>query len=579
MASPDVTPYVDLTLFDASSQQIFLDAIDYAKVALPEFAPQDGSIETVLLQTMALETQEAIYAINRLPGAVVEVLLRLLDIERNSGTAATCVVKFIGSTTANFTVPLGTRLYYQESFSSDVLLLETTEQITATQAKIVSLITQSSTTITVTTSTRHGLSSGNLVSISGTVAMNISNAAITVIGPSQFTVTAAGPGTYSETAGTVTPALTIPATGFAAVRTSTITEDFNGLPSGTELVLLSIIPEVASLATASVLLGGVVQETDTEYFSRAVATLSRLSTALVTTTQMDQFVVESGRYQDAYRVHSVDNTDETRRGNLANNVMIAVAPVDATVENLLNGIGDGSVGPASVDYGIKDVIYEGVVERVHSALDPVVVNPAIVEIGITATVKLPSGIISATVQDACNETLSTYISPNTWDWSDTVRYNEVITQLRNTTVDVGTVTLPAVEYVSSVQITPSDAYISEQSTLYEVTNFARAGTTCTLTINGPGVAGAHGLNLAAGETLWVKVVDVSNTAFNTTNVVQVLTTPSDTTITYTQGTGTITSAATATGCILPIKRDASGNLTIFDPAPLITSGTHSTATV
>jgi hypothetical protein len=54
MTSPDVTPYVDLTIFDASSQQIFLDAIDYAKVALPEYAPQEGSIETVLLQALSL---------------------------------------------------------------------------------------------------------------------------------------------------------------------------------------------------------------------------------------------------------------------------------------------------------------------------------------------------------------------------------------------------------------------------------------------------------------------------------------------------------------------------------------------
>lgn len=582
MTSPDVTPYVDLTIFDASSQQIFLDAIDYARVALPEYAPQEGSIETVLLQAMALETQEAIYSINRLPGAVVEVLLRLLDVDRNSGTSATVVVKFIGSTTANFTVPLGARLYYQESSSSDVLLLETTEQITGTQAKTISTITQSGTTITVTTSTRHGLSTGNLVTISGTVAMNISNAAITIDpdDPTVFTVTAGASGSYSETTGTVTPALTIPATGFVTARTSEITEDFNGLAAGTDLILLSILPEIASVETASILSGGANAETDTEYFSRAVATLSRLSTGLVTTTQMNQFVVESGRYPDAYRVYAVDNTDETRRGSQINKVMIAVAPVDASKDNLLDGIGDGSINSTSPSYGVKDIIYEGINERIHAALDPVVVNPVIVELGVAATVKLPSGILSSSVQDACNETLSTYLSSNTWDWSSVVRYNEVITQLRNTTVAVGTSTSAAVDYVSSITMTPTDAYIPNESTLYEVTNVARSGDVCTLTIDGPGVGGIHGLNLAAGESLWVKVVNVPNNSglFNTTTIVPALT-PSNTTITYTTATsGTITSAA-ATGCILPMKRDANGNFTIYDPAPLVTSGTHTITTV
>ena len=580
MGSPDVTPYVDLTLFDASSQQIFLDSIDYARVALPEFAPQEGSIETVLLQAMALETQESIYAINRLPGAVIEVLLRLLDVERNTGTSATTIVKFNGSTTANFDIPLGTRLYYQESSTSDVLLLETTELVSASQSKDVATITQATTVITVTTTTRHGLSTGNLVTISGTTAMNISGAAVTIDPDDafKFTVTAGASGTYSETSGLITPASTIPATGFAPAKTSTITEAFNGLASGTDLVLLSIVPAVASAETVTVLMGGLTEETDAQYFSRAVATLSRLSTALVTTTQMDQFVVESGRYPDAYRVHSVDNANETREGELVNNVMIAVAPVDATVDNLLDGVGDGSIDSTSGSYGVKDIIYEGVVERVHGALDPVVVNPAIVEVAISATVKLPAGILSSSVEDACNETLSNYISSNTWDWSDIIRYNEVIGKLRNTVVTVGTSSLPAIEYVSDITITPTDAYIPEESTLYEVTNFARTGTTCTLTIDGPGVGGVHDLDLVAGESLWVKVVDVNNAAFNTTTIVQALT-PTTTTITFTQGSGTITSAAATSGCILPMKRDANGNFTIYDPAPLVTSGTHVTTTV
>ena len=574
MASIDTRPYVDLTLFDASSQEIFLTALNYARTAFPEFEPREGSLETVLLQAMALEAQRAIYAINRLPGATVEVLLRLLDVERSNGSYATATARFTGFTAESFTVPVGTRMFYQADQNSDFVLLETTSAVTGTQIKSISSINQSTTTVTVVTSTLHGFSTGNNVAISGTgvTALNTtSNKTITVTNGYTFTYTADDSATRSAATGDVTPSTGTPATAFVTARSTTITEDFNGLEANTTFTLLSVLPAIASATLETALLGGVVAESDTEYFNRATAILGRLSAALTTSLQVEQFVAESGRYPDAYRIKAVDNTDETRKGGQAGKIMIAVAPVDATAENLLAGVGDGSLTIDDAEYGVKDQIYDGVEERISALLDPVVVDPALVTFNVTATIKLPDGIVSDTSSDACEETLASYLSPNTWDWSASVRVNELIYKLRNTYVTVGTLSLPATDYISSVTITPTDAYIPVESTAYGISNVVKSSGVCTVTTTSP-----HLIEIGAGETLWV-AVDCSNSAFDTATVAQV-TSVGASTFVYTNGSGNVSSTS-ATGAILPIKRSASGDITIYDPAPLALSGTHVVTTV
>jgi Ubiquitin-activating enzyme E1 FCCH domain len=575
MASIDARGYIDLTLFDASSQEIFLTALDYARTAFPEFEPREGSIETVLLQAIALETQQAVYAINRLPGATVEVLLRLLDVERNNGAYASATVRFVGFTPETFTVPIGTRMFYQPNQDSDFILLETTSAVTGTQIKNISSIDQplSSTTVTVVTSTRHGFSSGDTVTISGTgvTQLNASNKTITVIDGYTFTYTLTSAAShYSASTGEVTPSTGTPATAFVTARTTTITEDFNGLEADTTFTLLSVLPMIGSVTLETSLLGGVAAETDAEYFNRATAILGRLSAALTTSFQIEQFIVGSGLYPDAYRIKVVDNNDATRAGGLAGKVMIAAAPADVTSTNFLSGYGDGSVTVDDPDYGVKDEIYDGVAERIYALLDAVVVDPALVTFEVTAEVKLPDGITAASSSDACEETLANYLSPNTWDWSTSVRVNELIYKLRNTYVTVGTLTLPATDYVSSVTITPTDAYIPSESTAYGIASVARDGSNvCTVT-----TVSEHGVTLdsLAGETLWI-AVDCSSNTFDTATVAEVTEVGLDY-FKYTNGSSGIVSTTSATGAILPIKRSTSGDITIYDPAPLALSGTH-----
>jgi hypothetical protein len=574
--SPDVSSYVDLTLFDSSSQAIFEKALDYALVALPELQPREGSIETILLQAVALEVQDAIYAINRLPGAVVEVLLRLLDVERNSGTRATAVARFEGDSTTSFSVPIGTRLFYQANPDSAFLLLETTEAITATHEKAISEIDDDgTTTITVTTSTRHGLNSGDSITISGTTGGTFDGTYTVDTVPDGVTLTIDDTtgGVATGTVGTLTPDVTVPATGFPPVRSTEITEDFNGLLPNTELRLLSVISQVANVFLETTLTGGILAESDSQYFARASSTLSRLSASLTTPTHIQQYIAESGSYPEVYRVKAVSGSDETRTGNLSANVMIAVAPIDAEETNLLSGTGDGTLTVDDVGYGVKDEVFDGVSTRVHAALNPVVVDPAFVTIEATVTVKGVEGYTTTQVQNACESVLNSYISPNTWDWDTTLRSNEVIYQLRNATIEDSVVNNMAVDYVQSVELLPTDVYVPDESTYnkFAISSISRTSNVVTIT-----TSAAHGVTIGVGEKLYIKVDGVTNTSFNTAGLVEA-STASGSTFTFPQ---TAANASSSGGDVIAfVKVDASGNVVIDDPAPLIVSGTHTVTAV
>lgn len=570
MPSPDVSRYVDLTIYDPDSQQIFLNALDYANFALPEFAPREGSVELVLLQAMALQVQEVATAINRLPSAVLEVLLRLLDVQRQDGTRATAYAKFTGVSTTTFSVPAGTRLYYTDGSSTTPLLLETISAATVTHSKVISSVSQTLAVITVTTTQMHGLTTGDVVSLSGLTpsALNVTSKAVTVTGSYTFTVAADDSASRTATGGTVTPSSTVPAIGLIPVQTSSITSTYNGLSAGTALSLLSVAPQVASVALGTVLTGGAEPETDDEYFTRSTATLNRLSTGLITAEQVEGFVLDVNRFPEVYRAAVSDSTTAGRVQNTVGSMLVAVAPVDSSSTNLLSGTGDGSLSVNDSGYGVLDEIYDAVSARIHASLDVAVTHPVFVKISVSTTIGLPDGAAAADVIDACEETLNEYLSANTWPWDQTVRVNELIVLLRNTTVDVGTAIYPAASYVSSVSLNPTDVSVPSTSTAnrFSISSISRTGGTATVT-----VSGNHGVVIDGGETLYLKISGVTDTVFNTTTLVPA-TSASGNQFTYALAGGP--SSSSGGHVVAAVKKLPNGDIRILDPLPLVESGTH-----
>ncbi len=112
MSSPDWAEYVDLTIYDKDVTDIFNESIDYGRDLLPEWSPQAGNIEVVLLESIAMQATNVIAAANRVPGAVMETLLVLYGIERDDGVKATATVAITLVNTSGYVVPAGTHFAY-----------------------------------------------------------------------------------------------------------------------------------------------------------------------------------------------------------------------------------------------------------------------------------------------------------------------------------------------------------------------------------------------------------------------------------------------------------------------------------
>lgn len=107
----DTTGYVDLRLYDRSDQQIFEVGLAAAQLNMPEWVPREGHTEVLLLESVALEVAEAVVAINRLPGATLETLLRFAGVDRDYGAAPTALAQIFCADTLGHEIPAGTRLY------------------------------------------------------------------------------------------------------------------------------------------------------------------------------------------------------------------------------------------------------------------------------------------------------------------------------------------------------------------------------------------------------------------------------------------------------------------------------------
>jgi uncharacterized phage protein gp47/JayE len=123
MPSPDLTAYVDLRPYDLSDQDIVDAALAALQLNLPGWIPREGNTEVLILESLALETAEAIVAINRLPGAVVQAVMLLAGVSRDYGAAPIASATFTMGDASGYTIPAGTRLYLPMEDGSTVTFL------------------------------------------------------------------------------------------------------------------------------------------------------------------------------------------------------------------------------------------------------------------------------------------------------------------------------------------------------------------------------------------------------------------------------------------------------------------------
>lgn len=128
----DTSGYVDLSLFDRTAQEIYDDALAYVQWIMPQWEPAETNIENVVMQAVALMISEGQFTINRLPGAVTEVLLQLHGITRQSGTNPTVTATFTMLDDLGYTVPAGTEALYDLGDGADPIVFVLNEDVVVT---------------------------------------------------------------------------------------------------------------------------------------------------------------------------------------------------------------------------------------------------------------------------------------------------------------------------------------------------------------------------------------------------------------------------------------------------------------
>lgn len=561
MPSPDVSSYVDLTLFDLSSQQIFLDAVQYARIALPEFQPTEGSIETTLLEAMALEVQDLVTSINRLPGGILQALLGFLGIPRIDANASTGLIKVIGNQSVSATIPAGIRFYARTTPTSAPVPLFTTAAVALTRNRQISTLTRASNIAIVTTVTHHGLANGQVITMvidpAGTGDTSFDGEfTITVSDETTFTypntagnvaeTDVADTSTYAQVADTVNP--------YGFVEISASVPGYSYFPLATNLTLITSIPQIASASLATTIDGGYDAESDADFFQRASSSLNRMTSSLVTSDQISQYIASRPEFLYVHRINTVDNCNDSRQTETPGAALTVVARIGST--------NDLQIQPSELT-----AISDAISPYAHPALEIFTDNAFLCEIDITASVVAVEGISAGQVETAIQSALTSYISPDTWNWSDVIRKNELIHVIRMATYNG----IPAVAYVNSVQIVPTDLNFEDfvPSTLDTFTA-VRASDELTVTPDGipfPSFDSSVYSYVALRET------GETYALYEVTGI-----SGSDFTINQTgDDDGSVTGDWFLVAENYLDIGDASpdsGNLSFWDPSPLVKSGTH-----
>ena len=155
--APDLSQYVDLRIYDRDPTDILQAAIADLQSRMPEWVPRDDNTEVMLLQALAVEVSDAVFAINRLPNSIMTALLRLYGIERDAGAYASTAVEIEVQNSMGYTIPANTRLLLPQQQGFGSLVFETTNTLVIPEGYTKGIVPVEATMVT---DTANGVPSG-----------------------------------------------------------------------------------------------------------------------------------------------------------------------------------------------------------------------------------------------------------------------------------------------------------------------------------------------------------------------------------------------------------------------------------
>lgn len=465
MASPDFSQYVNLTINDQQPTDIYDDAVDYAREALPDFSPREGSVENALLQAMSLVSGLVTGAINRLPNGLMEGLLELFGFEREQASFATGSAIFTAVDNTGLTIAAGTRIAYVENVDGAQIqhIFATDEQVVIAAGSTVSIATP----ITAVTT-------GVLPVIDNGDALTLLTASNRI-----FSVTFSGTLTQGEAGETDDSYFTRGATYIRSLSSSLATKD------QVTSFLLTQFPELQRAKTL-----------DLKRLNRFDG-VQIFESAGVLNASVTGTVTGLGTYPDKVRISGSSDSKfnkvyELENGSPPNASLVYLTDTSGASSGetltgsylleFLNTIEDGSADTAgyvttvvadvngdALSSATKSDAETAVIDRMVASMEFATMDPLYLDVNVAVILEIRSGFDELTVRAAVEAVIEAYLSPANWEWGTVVRKNTILSLASQTSgvdyVESVTLSLDVGELLATVNGTTGDVEFAHEGTL------------------------------------------------------------------------------------------------------------------
>lgn len=135
--------YLGITLDDRDPQAIVDAAVSQLQTTLPQWVARNGSLEVALLEAIGTAEADLIYALNRIPGVIIEGILTLYGVTRSPGLQGAGSVTVTFDMARSLTVASGQR--FTIPGSGIVLAVSADTVVTSATSATVPVVTVSPT--------------------------------------------------------------------------------------------------------------------------------------------------------------------------------------------------------------------------------------------------------------------------------------------------------------------------------------------------------------------------------------------------------------------------------------------------
>ena len=231
-----------------------------------------------------------------------------------------------------------------------------------------------------------------------------------------------------------------------AVTAQAVGTTFNTPSNGATLQVLSTIPYVSTTVFDTKPSGGLNSETDSEYFTRGTTALASHSSVLATEEQIRSFVITNytaSVYRvKAYNLRRYSDRNIVTFGGTSNTggkhkgyILVSIAGQNVNTGEFVK---DATVAAADIS-----TISTAISAKTGTGVTVEVNNAELIGIGVTLEAYKTSSAAAGTVQTAIQTALTSYLDPDTWNWGEVVRANEIISLVDG---------VSGVDYVKSVTL-------------------------------------------------------------------------------------------------------------------------------